>query len=120
LIVVENVAGRIIRIEVDDDGQVSDGDLARIYGDEDTRASAGERVITAVRPLFTDALDLIESCAVVVADRLTRLGEAELHAPDELELQLAVKLDGKVGARIVELSAGAQLQVSLRWKRTGG
>ncbi|PRX48947.1 hypothetical protein B0I32_13940 [Nonomuraea fuscirosea] len=37
--------------------------------------------------------------------------------PDEFEMQLAVKLDGKVGAKIVELNSGAQLQVTLRWKR---
>lgn len=65
------------------------------------------------RALFDDALDLVDACAEAMTARVEAMAG---HRPDEIELQLAVKVDGKVGARIVELTAGAQLQVTLRWK----
>jgi hypothetical protein len=117
---VDNGAGGArILIEVDEsDGEAAEADLAQIYG-EATRGGIAEKVIQLGRPLFTEALDLVESCAEAVHARLERMTDAK---PDELERQVAVKLDTKAGAKIVELASGAQLQVVMRWTglRDGG
>ncbi|MDL4813612.1 CU044_2847 family protein [Actinomadura opuntiae] len=119
---VDNGAGGArILIEVDEsDGEAAEAaeaDLADIYG-EATRGGLAEKVIRLSRPLFSEALDLVESCAEAMHARLEAMTDAK---PDELEMQLAVKLDTKAGAKIVELAGGAQLQVVMRWTglRTG-
>jgi hypothetical protein len=101
--------GQPIKIEIE---PVAGADLAEIYGDDETRGS-DRRVLTAGRALFDEALDLVDACAAAVAERIDAMA---FRRPDEYELQLAIKVDGKAGARIVEVSAGAQLQVTLRWK----
>jgi hypothetical protein len=85
--VVEDVPGRSpIKIEIGEAPNVEV--LEEIYGDVETRGPA-DRVISASRPLFTEAIELVQSCAAAVSERLDRL---EAHAPDEVEMQLAVKL----------------------------
>jgi hypothetical protein len=101
--------GRPIRIEVEALGNTA---LEDIYGTEPTRGPDG-KLLHAGKALFDDALDLVETCAATVA---ARLGSMSTRPPDEVELQLAIKVDGKVGARIVEVAAGAHMQVTLRWK----
>ncbi|MFB4300100.1 CU044_2847 family protein [Actinomadura sp. NTSP31] len=117
---VDNGAGGArILIEVDESAdEVAGADLAEIYGDA-TRGGLAEKVIKLSRPLFAEALDLVESCAEAMHARLEAMTDAR---PDELEMQLAVKLDAKAGAKIVELAGGAQLQVVMRWTglRGGG
>ncbi|WP_051800186.1 CU044_2847 family protein [Catenuloplanes japonicus] len=108
--IAESGAGdRPIKIEVEAAGNVG---LEEIYGDEPTRDLDG-KILKTGRALFTEALDLVETCAATVAERIDSMGARK---PDEVELQLAIKVDGKAGARIVELTAGAQIQVCLRWK----
>ncbi|MBC6461073.1 CU044_2847 family protein [Actinomadura sp. HBU206391] len=87
--------------------------MTDVYGDEATR-NVREKVVRLARPLFTEALDLVNSCAAEVKQRLD--GMADGIRPDEFEMQFAVKLDAKLGAAIVESTSGAQLQVVLRWK----
>jgi len=105
--------GRPIKIEIEG---ASDGDLDAIYGDEETR-DLPNRIIATGRSLFEDALELVDTCAAAMAEHIDAMTG---RAPDEVELQLAIKVDGKVGARIVELTGGAQLQVAMRWKTTHG
>jgi hypothetical protein len=101
-------AGRPITIEVEADGP----DLEEIYGSDQTRGPDG-RIVRAGRSLFGEALDLVEACSEAVQERIEAMTP---RRPDEVELQLAIKVDGKAGARLVEVTAGAQIQVTLRWK----
>jgi len=103
--------GRIL-IEVD---SVPDPDeLAAIYDEaEGTRGRLANKVIETSRPLFREGLGLVRECAEQVVEMLKEMPD-EVR-PDQFEMQLAVKLDAKVGAKIVEMNGGAQLQVILRW-----
>ncbi|GAA2107290.1 CU044_2847 family protein [Actinomadura alba] len=112
MVVVEvegRAGGAPIQIEVT---EVPSADMADVYGGEETRA-VREKVMRLARPLFSEALDLVDSCATEVRQRLDAMTDA--IRPDEFELQFAVKLDAKLGAAIVESTSGAQLQVVLRW-----
>jgi Trypsin-co-occurring domain 1 len=108
---IENGSSRArLLIEVDEvDEEVAR--LAEIYSDEVRAGGIAEKVIKLSRPLFTEALDLVESCAQAVEARLAEMASG----PDEVEMQLAVQMDAQVGAKIVELSGHAQLQVTMRW-----
>jgi hypothetical protein len=112
VIAVESQPGKgDIKIEVDDSADSTD--LTEIYGDLATRESMVEKVVRASRPLFTEAPELIQSCSEAVTARLATMDDL---SPDEVEMQLAVKLDASAGARLVSMSGGAQLQVTLRWR----
>ncbi|MFI5473504.1 CU044_2847 family protein [Streptomyces cacaoi] len=101
-----------IQIEVSEIPNGKADDASDIYGGK-TRG-AREQVVRLARPLFSEALDLIGSCAEEVHESFSALPQG--RRPQELEVQFAVKLDAKIGAKIVEATAGAQLQVVLRWK----
>ncbi len=104
---------RAIYVEVD---QARDVDPASIYAEIETRAEPAQKVITLARDVFGEGVELARSCAARVAQGLANLPDA--MRPDEFELQLAIKLDSEVGAVIAKARAGAQLQVSMRWKLT--
>lgn len=111
-----------IPVEVDVHPVPSDGDgLDLVYGDEETRDTAGGRVVRVARDAYTDGLDLARRCAAQAVARFAELGEDA--RPDEIEMQLAIKVDAGVAA-LVRSGAEAQLQVTLRWRtdtgRTGG
>jgi hypothetical protein len=100
-----------IYIEVDEPS-VNDG--TSIYADQDTR-DAADRVVEAARDIFDDGIELARSCAARVAEALSAL-PGGVRAPDEFELQLAIKLDAQFGAVLARANAGAQMQVALRWR----
>jgi len=109
---VDNGPGRTqLFIEVDEDVDEESAELAGIYGDEIREGKLAQKVVELSRPLFAEALALVESCAGAVEERLATMA----GVPDEVEMELAVQMDTKVGAKIVELSGGAQLHVTLRW-----
>ncbi|MEV7689135.1 CU044_2847 family protein [Streptomyces bungoensis] len=98
---------------------VSDPDadgLDLVYGDEATRDGAAQRVVRVARDAYTEGLDLARRCAAQAVRRFEALGEGV--RPDEIEMQLAIKVDAGVAA-LVKSGAEAQLQVTFRW-RTGG
>ena len=104
---------RAIYVEVDEARDVEPGS---IYAEIETRGDATQKVVTLARDVFGDGVELARSCAVRVAQGLADLpGKMK---PDEFELQLSIKLDSEVGAVIAKTSAGAQLQVSMRWRLT--
>lgn len=103
---------RSIYVEVDD-VPVVDG--TAIYYEQETRNAAADRVLTIAQDVFADGVELARSCAARVADGLGRL-PAGVRSPDEFELQLAIKLDSEVGAVLAKAKAGAQMQITLRWK----
>ncbi|WP_440072380.1 CU044_2847 family protein [Streptosporangium sp. OZ121] len=100
----------VINIELD---EFTANDHASIYGDQ-TRG-VREKPLEIGRHLFNEALQMVANCAYEVRDQIQAMEEKA--RPDEFEMQLAVKVDGKVGAKIVELSSGAQLMVTLRWRK---
>lgn len=109
---VDNGPGRArLLIEVDGDLDEESADLAEIYDGAVRGDEVARKVARLSRPLFAEALNLVESCAAAVAERLDTMR----GSPDEVEMELAVEMDTKVGAKIVEFSGGAQLHVTLRW-----
>ncbi|MFJ9709215.1 CU044_2847 family protein [Streptomyces sp. NPDC101234] len=103
-----------IEVETDLRPAAHDG-LDLVYGDEATRDGAAQRVVRVARDAYTDALDLARRCAAQAVRRFGELGEDV--RPDEIEMQLAIKVDAGVVA-LVKSGAEAQLQVTFRW-RTG-
>ncbi|WP_329428860.1 hypothetical protein OG339_06295 [Streptosporangium sp. NBC_01495] len=99
-----------IQIELD---ELATNDHSSIY-DGDTRGPL-EKPLVISRHLFSEAIQMVTTCAYEVRDQIEAM--AEKARPDEFEMQLAVKVDGKVGAKIVELSSGAQILVTLRWRK---
>jgi Trypsin-co-occurring domain 1 len=106
---------RPIYVEVD---QAREVDPALIYTEVETRAEPAQRVITLARDVFGEGVELARSCAARVAGGLSNMPQA--MRPDEFELQVAIKLDAEVGAVIARAAAGAQLQVSMRWRLNDG
>ncbi|MFE9093707.1 CU044_2847 family protein [Streptomyces sp. NPDC007264] len=108
-----------IPIEVEADlGPDSPPDgLHLVYGDEETRDTAAHRVVRVARDAYTDGLDLARRCA---AQAVLRFGEiAEGARPDEIEMQLSIKVDAGVAA-LVKSGAEAQLQITFRWRTAAG
>lgn len=107
-------------IYVEVDGAPPTGGLDDVYSG-DTR---GERIRPAARVLelahdvYGDGLDLARRCARQAATRIADLGPGPV--PDEVELQLAIKLDATLGAVLAKTGAEAQLQVTFRWKPGNG
>lgn len=106
-----------IPVEVDADlGPTALDGLDLVYGDEETRGNPAQRVVEVARDAYTDGLDLARRCA---AQAVRRFGELEEHLrPDEIELQLSIKVDAGVAA-LVKSGAEAQLQITLRWQTSG-
>jgi hypothetical protein len=103
--------GTPVYIEVDT-APSSDG-LGEIYGEVGTRAHPAARVMDAGRDIYADGLRLARTLAAQAASRLGDLGDG--LGPDEVELQLAIRLDAELGAVLVRSRAEAQLQVTFRW-----
>ncbi|GAA5000545.1 CU044_2847 family protein [Streptomyces hyderabadensis] len=103
-----------IPVEVDAqvDASAVDG-LDLVFGGEVTRDGAGQRVVRVARDVYTDGLDLARRCAAQAVRRFGELQEG--LRPDEIEMQLAIKIDAGV-ATLVKSGAEAQLQITLRWQ----
>lgn len=94
---------------------VEPGDgLGAVYGDVETRESPAAKVLDIARDVYADGIDLARRCAEQAARRFADVGQG--LRPDEVELQLAIKLDAALGAVLVKTGAEAQLQVTFRWK----
>ncbi|MDQ1036181.1 hypothetical protein QFZ75_002597 [Streptomyces sp. V3I8] len=90
-----------------------DDGLAAVYGDEQVRGRAAQRVVEVAHDAYTDGLELARRCAV---QAVSRFGEiADGLRPDEIEMQLSIKVDAGMAA-LVTSKAEAQLQVTFRWR----
>ena len=78
------------------------------------RSGNATKVVEAVGDAFGDAMQLVRSCAVKAVVGIKSINE--VSRPDEFELKLAIKLDSEMGAVIAKVSAGAQLEVVMKWK----
>ncbi|MGQ4429235.1 MULTISPECIES: CU044_2847 family protein [unclassified Streptomyces] len=102
-----------VPLYVEVDTPLAPGGLDGLYDGIDTRENAAERVLAVARDVYDDGLELARRCARQAATRLHDLGEG--LTPDEIELQLSIKLDAELGAFLVKSGAEAQLQVTFRW-----
>ena len=75
--------------------------------------AAAKRVIESAEDLFGDGLMLAKNCAAKVVDSIDSMNEK--IRPEQVEVQLAIKLDSEIGAVLVKASAGAQMQITLKW-----
>lgn len=105
-----------IQVEIEPGSPAPDG-LGAVYGDEKTRGRASQRVVQSARDAYTDGIDLARRCAAQAVQRFSELSD-ELR-PDEIEMQLAIKVDAGVAA-LVTSKAEAQLQITFRWRTGGG
>ncbi|MFD4621433.1 CU044_2847 family protein [Streptomyces sp. NPDC058475] len=104
-----------VEVDTDLDPTVPDG-LELVYGDENTREGAARRVVEVARDAYTDGLDLARRCAAQAVRRFEELEEG--LRPDEIEMQLSIKVDAGVAA-LVKSGAEAQLQITFRWQTSG-
>jgi hypothetical protein len=98
-------------------GPPGDPGRASVYDGVETRGTPAERVVAIARDVYADGLDLARRCAEQAAVRFESL--AGSARPDEIEVQLAIKLDASLGAVLVQTGAEAQLQVTFRWTPGG-
>lgn len=77
------------------------------------RGAASEKVIESARDYFADGMALARHCAAGMVESLQSLAAAA--RPDEVEMQLAIKLDANAGAVLAKVGAEAQLQVKMKW-----
>ena len=82
------------------------------YGE--TRAISPEEIMETAKDVFDDGIALARACAKKAVTGIKMLDEA--FRPEEFELKLAIKIDSEVGAVIAKASAGAQLEVTMKWK----
>jgi hypothetical protein len=91
------------------------------YDSVEARGEALDRAVAVARDVYGEGLDLVRSCAARVARMIVDIDNAididKVARPSQLEVQLAIKLDGELGAIIAKSSAGAQLQVTMTWAR---
>ena len=108
------VDGQELNILVEiDEAPVSGAD---IYEDLQTRGERTERVISMARDVFGEGLELARNCATRVAHSIADFDQK--IRPDEVEVQIAIKLEAEAGAVLTKVGAGAQMQVSMKWIRS--
>ena len=98
-----------------DDLEILTVDPTSVYSAEETREKAAQKVITVAGDVFGDSVNLIRDCAAKVAHGLANL-PGDVRKPEEIELQLAIKVDAELGAVLAKISPGALIQVTLRWR----
>ncbi|MGH3246695.1 MAG: CU044_2847 family protein [Trebonia sp.] len=80
-----------------------------------TPVGAKDRLVAAQKTL-REALVPVTAAAAQVMDEFRNLA----HRPDEVEITFGVTLDGGIGGIIASASAGAHLEVTLRWNAATG
>jgi Trypsin-co-occurring domain 1 len=82
---------------------------------ENVRSGDTTAVVAAVRDVFGEAMKLTRNCARRVVESIKQMDEAT--RPEEFEVKLSIKLDSEVGAVIAKASAGAQVEVTMKWMK---
>lgn len=84
--------------------------VAPVLADGSSPVGWGDRLKTAQKTL-REALAPVTAAATQVVDSFQKAA----RRPDEIEITIGVTLDAKLGAVISSASAGAHLDVTLRW-----
>ncbi|MBF8271853.1 MAG: hypothetical protein HW380_958 [Magnetococcales bacterium] len=114
---ISNIGGRevIIQIEVDDLPTVSKGNATAIDADDGFLggSSLANATYERARDLFEEGVVLIQNCAEGLVEKIEAISRKT--RPDEVEVKLGIKMDGKAGAVLVTVGGEAQLEVTLKW-----
>jgi hypothetical protein len=85
--------------------------------DTDTvRGSRAEKAVEVATDLLDDAVELAQACAAKFSAGLAAI-EENVRSPDEVSLELGITMDAEFGAVLAKARAGAQLQLTLTWRR---
>ena len=85
--------------------------------DADTvRGSRAEKAVEVATDLLDDAVELAQACAAKFSAGLAAI-EENVRSPDEVSLELGITMDAEFGAVLAKARAGAQLQLTLTWRR---
>jgi hypothetical protein len=106
--------GSVLRIEVPD--AVGD-DKADFWAGRDTRGvvkQAAKAGTAITRQIYGEA---IEMACVLAKQTWQRVASMQDERPDEFELTCALSVDTEVGAKVVTIDSGAQVQVRMQWNR---
>jgi hypothetical protein len=109
---ISTVGGQEIAIYIEVD-KLPEADSP--YGE--TRGDVLEQVTEAARDMFQDGIALAHTCAQQAVAGIKKMDET--FRPEEFEVKLAIKLDSEVGAILAKVSAGAQMEVTMKWKPRG-
>jgi hypothetical protein len=107
----EIINGEEITIFIESNLQTQDAGRA-------TRGNPVTDTLKHAQGVFSSGVDLVRHCAMQVVEGIQRLDN--LQKPEELEVQLAIKLGSEAGALLVSLSGEAQMQVTMKWKLQNG
>lgn len=107
---IENIGGDEVTILVEVDKAPS---KPSPY-DEPHRGGPKEQIIESARDVFDDGLALARACAKKAVNGMQLLDNK--FRPEEFEMKLAISLDSEVGAIVAKASAGAQMEVTMKWK----
>jgi hypothetical protein len=78
------------------------------------RSDVISNVVQQAKGAFSSGVDLVRHCAAQVVTGVQSLDDS--LKPEEIEVQLAIKLGSEAGAILVNMSGEAQMQVKLKWK----
>jgi hypothetical protein len=106
----ETIEGEEVTILV----QVDKATSTSTYYAEPQRGKGSTKVIESARDVFGDGMSLARACAKKAVNGIRLLDDQ--FRPEEFELKLAISLDSEMGAFIAKTSAGAQLEVTMKWK----
>ena len=87
------------------------------YDQDQLRSGPLDKVAETARDVFGEGMSLIRNCARKAVEGVEKMDDA--FRPEELELKIGVNLDSEVGAVIAKASAGAQIEVTMKWKPRG-
>ncbi|MDF5711353.1 MAG: CU044_2847 family protein [Nostoc sp. S4] len=111
------VEGQLVDIYIEVDRQ-PEVDVYNGYDPyENTRDGAAQKaakVVQDVGDAFGDGITLARQCAAKAIQNFQQMHNNT--KPDELELQLGIKVGSEVGAIIAKASGEAQIQVTMKWK----
>lgn len=85
------------------------------YGE--TRGDTLEQITEAAPGMFQAGITLAQTCAKQAVAGIKKMDAT--FRPEEFEVKLAIKLDSEVGAILAKASAGAQMEVTMKWKPRG-
>lgn len=78
------------------------------------RGSTAIDVIEKAQGAFRSGVELVKQCATQVVEGVHNLDDT--LKPEELQIQLAIKLGASAGAFLTNLNSEAQMQVTLKWR----
>lgn len=106
-----DTAGPLVFIEVEEDPE------ARSAWSDDLvlGPNPAERVVVATRDMLSDSVELARTCAARFSRGLQNLPDG-IQPPDEVVLELGIKLDAELGAVLAKARSSAQLKVTVTWR----